>query len=205
MNKQIFIIVGMFLFVLVGIVYINHSSANNPPSYDYNFTYLLYQKGLPENSDAGSLVYLALVPSDTNDNLWVLSSDFAQTKPVVFLGDTAYAVTHKDVFGGDSPYSGPVYAWVTGNITKGDRLYTNGGTPELNGTLTNTYNVNYKTRVPLNSSDVNTSWNNVYVRASTNPDVYNRRAKLHLDGTQVAYALETINTSYPVQIRVSRN
>ncbi len=206
MNKQNILITGIILFILIGIGYIaNQGKADSPPSYDYNFTYLLQQKGLPENTDAGALIYLAMCPGNTNDELWVLCDDISMPTPVVFLGDTADAVNRKDVFGGDSPYGGRVYAWVTGNITKGDRLYTNGGTPTLNGTLTNMYNLNYKSREPINASDVNTTWNNVYVRASVKPDVYNRRAERSNDGNQVGWALQSVNSSVPVQIRISRD
>lgn len=164
-------------------------------TYNYDIPHLLELKG-QSIDNVTALQALAIVPEPTSDN-WTLTSSFAETSIVEFISiDNGIVKTDSTI------NSGYAVVWVCCNVSKGDRLYTNGGTNLINGTLTNAYNKNYKTRIPLNPNDVNTTWQNDYVRASDIPDVYNRRAALHLDGTQVAWAMESFNVSEPTPMMV---
>lgn len=151
------------------------------PTIEYNYTTLLATEP-PEN-----LYRKAIVPN-RNDFEWNLSMEFAETKQVLFLGKNIRELNDKRLV-----TSGEYRAWVCCNITRGDRLYTADATSNtaLRGTLTNLYNINYKSRFPRDDD----SFRNIFVGASTKPDVYNRRAALHIDGTQVAWARETKNVS----------
>jgi hypothetical protein len=150
------------------------------------------------NPELNTLYYKFFVPDDIGDQ-WNLSVQFAESKPYFLLKPTNIAGTMvANVYTG----RGFQYAWLCCNISRGDRLFTSDATNDssLRGTLTNLYNYNYKARVYVLGT-----WYNYFVGASTIPDVYNRRAKLHIDGTQIAYAMETrnvTNTSVPELMKV---
>lgn len=141
------------------------------------------------NENLNILYYKVIVPND-NDTQWNLSVQFAESKPYKVLVPIFSAGEVIQI----NPVSSnvPMHAWICCNVTKGDRLFTADATTNdtLRGTLTNLYNLNYKSRVYVLGT-----WYNYYVGASTIPDVYNRRAKLHIDGTQIAYAMETRNVT----------
>lgn len=187
MKKQIFygVILGLVVLLAVGVSYsLKLTTAGVSADFDYS--------NLMATENMNSLYYKAIVPDDTG-NQWNLSVQFAETKPVVFLGPDENSLLRYSV-----RRSGNIvdyYAWVCCNVTKSDRLYTADATNDssLRGTLTNLYNINYKSRFPYD----NGTFRNTFVGAATKPDVYNRRAKLSLDGTQVAYAMETRNVSIP--------
>lgn len=142
---------------------------------------------LPD-AELNTLYYKIFVPND-NDNQWNQSVEFAESKPYFLLKPkTISGITYISPFTG----RGLQYAWVCCNVTQGDRLYTANATNDslLRGTLTNTFNLNYKSRYPYD----NGTFRNTFVGASQNPPVYNRRAAA-LDGTQIAYAMETKNVT----------
>jgi hypothetical protein len=162
---------------------------------DYNFSTLLRNTEL-QNENINVLYFKAITPIDNSDE-WGLTDSFGVSKTVVFLEHNEQSI--RTMTHAVQSSIGMYFAWVCCNITKGDRLYSNGGTSTLNGTLTNLYGRNYKTRVYHSNKD---EWGNAYVGASTIPDVYNRRGKLHFDGTQVAAALETKNVSVPTLMKI---
>lgn len=153
----------------------------------YNITNLLASVPIGQENN---LYYKVIVPND-NDNQWNLSLEFAESKPFVIIQPYPDDDPKNITINLDTRWT---YTWVCCNVTKGDRLYTADATSNssLRGTLTNMYDLNYKTRL-FNYTDM--SWENRNIGASTNPKVYNRRAALHQDGTQIAYAMETKNVS----------
>ena len=169
------------LFILATIGFIVPIQAE--PDFNYSDLITAY------DTDISQLYYKVIVPDDSG-NQWNLSLNFAESKPVIFLPNLE---PHIRGYGYYYNANKPVYyAWICCNISKGDRLYTTDATNDstLRGTLTNLYNINYKTRLYFAGF-----WVNYYIGASTIPDVYNRRGKLHIDGTQVAWSMETRNVS----------
>lgn len=161
----------------------------------YNITDLLASISIGQEN---TLYYKVLVPNDDDDQ-WNFSVEFAESKPYVVIQPYPDNNPNNITIDTNIRWS---YAWVCCNITKGDRLYTADATntPSLRGTLTNTFNLNYKSRYPYD----NGTFRNTFVGASQNPLVYNRRA-ISLDGTQIAYAMETrnvTNTSVPELMKV---
>lgn len=158
------------------------------PSDSFNISDLANQY---TNENLNILYYKVIVPND-NDNQWNLSVQFAESKPYQILMPIHDNINVTSLVTTSASNNQGMYAWICCNVTKGDRLYTADATTNdtLRGTLTNLYNLNYRSRVYVLGT-----WYNYYVGASTIPDVYNRRAKLHIDGTQIAYAMETRNVT----------
>ena len=150
----------------------------------YNFSNL---SDSLSDSQLNTLYYKVIVPDDVGDQ-WNLSVDFAESKPYRLLKPVDNPVSRIVIVS----IAQPDYAWLCCNISRGDRLYTADATNDstLRGTLTNLFDINYKTRVYEAGS-----WSNQFIGASKKPAVYNRRAALHLDGTQIGYAAETRNVS----------
>lgn len=163
----------------------------------YNITNL--SNTISSDADLNTLYYKVFVPDNVGDQ-WNLSVEFAESKPYFLLkpvDNSGTIIVRALTTGGWS------YAWVCCNITKGDYLYTANATDDssLRGTLTNMFNINYKSRFPYD----NGTFRNTFVGASQNPAVYNRRAALHQDGRPYAYAMETrnvTNSSVPELMKV---
>lgn len=177
---------------------------NRPTSLsdDFNINSAITNMGIT-NENMNVFYYKVFVPND-NDSEWNLSKELMERKPTIILH--AYPASSNGVQLSPFTESGFYKVYVCCNITKGDLLYTaNATNPDgsfnitLAGTLTNNYDLNWKTRVYNGSSS---SWGNVNVGASTNPNVYNRRAKLHSDGTMIGYAMESVNVTVPILIKI---
>lgn len=155
---------------------------------DFNIT---NYTNILSDGELNFIYFKIFVPEDIG-NQWNLSNEFAESKPYFLLKPVDVSGIIRVV---PVTQRGFNYAYVCCNISKGDRLYTadtnvtNGSS--LRGTLTNLYNINYKSRFTYD----NGTFRNTFVGASTNPAVYNRRGALHIDGTQIAWAMETRNVT----------
>ena len=156
-----------------------------------------------ENINVNNIYFKVVVPDDLGNGQWNLSQNFMERKPSAIIYPYPFN-TPTIINYWLAPQPALVYVCCT--ITFGDLLYTaNASNPDgtfnisLAGTLTNNYDKNWKSRV-YNGSE--SSWGNVNVGKATNPDIYNRRAILSSDGVIVGYAMQSINTSYPVLIKI---
>lgn len=141
-----------------------------------------------------NFLYWRIITPNYANNQWNLSGsegEAFESKPYALLK----AIYESDGTVRIKPVTqrGLSYAWVCCNVSVNDRLYTADASSNssLLGTLTNMQNLNYRSRYPYD----NGSYRNPFVGASQIPNVYNRRAALSQDGTQIAYAMETRNVS----------
>lgn len=172
--------------IIYGIIATNATTVSEKNEYDLT--------NLKAKYSYSDLYYRAIYLNSTGE--LVLTMSFAQPNRVVIIPANNLLIDEGYVFTG-----GIVEALVCCNISMNDRLFTNGGTATLNGTLTNGFD---KTITTKQYRFLDGSWQNINVHTGKNPTIYNSIivSAQGFGGQQVAWAMESKNVSTPTMMRI---